>query len=497
MIFNIKLQVHVSQRSTVADHCRHYALSDPDDSHYQSECDHQHDKLCDRCSMLTDTLKCIEDALQERSENLPKDMKEELTFRVRQTKANIQAWKAHLLRYVNKDEARVDILEALDETSVFLTQDWTMKFIPKKFRESQKDWFAKCGITWHITVATKKGNDGQLEMLTFVHIFQSCSQEYVIVLAIISDIIERLKNIMPKLRSVSYRQDNAGCYRNGPNIFHAELLGNCHSVTIKQIDFSNLQGGKGACNRNAATIKSHMHLHLNEGNDITSPEDMMKAILLSGGVPAMAVTLCGPPDIPDMPTLKLDGVSQVSNVKYSDDGIRIWKAYKIGPGKLLPSKDLQLPIESQIPSLSVIKTSDGQFTPIKSKNQKPRETVATEEPPSAQSEAGEPNALFSCPEEGCTMTFLRHSSLEQHLDCGKHKFALERETIFDKAILSYAEKLEGQLIGIPYLDVSGTKTTVQDKRENVPMGWALRSSPGRKRRLSKNQKEYLLQKFQI
>jgi hypothetical protein len=67
----------------VADHCRHYALSDPDDSHYQSECDHQHNKLCDRCSMLTDTLKCIEDALQEWSENLPKDMKEELTFRVR------------------------------------------------------------------------------------------------------------------------------------------------------------------------------------------------------------------------------------------------------------------------------------------------------------------------------------------------------------------------------------------------------------------------------
>ena len=115
-------------------------MSDPDDSDYQSECDHQHDNYsCDRCSMLTNTLKCIEDALQLQSENLPKDMKEELTFRVRQAKTNIQAWKAHLLRYVNQDEARVDILEALDETSVFLTQDWAMKFIPRKFRESQKE----------------------------------------------------------------------------------------------------------------------------------------------------------------------------------------------------------------------------------------------------------------------------------------------------------------------------------------------------------------------
>jgi hypothetical protein len=447
--------------------------------------------------MLTNTLKCIEDALQVQSENLPKDVKEELTFRVRQAKTNIQAWKAHLLRYVNQDEARVDILEALDETSVFLTQDWAMKFIPRKFRESQKDWFAKRGMSWHITVATRRGKDGQLEMLTFVHIFKSCSQDYVVILAIISDVIERLKGIMPKLRSVFYRQDNAGCYRNGPNIFYAKLLGNCHGVTIKRMDFSDPQGGKGACDRKAATIKSHMRLHLNEGNDINSHEDMMKAILSSGGVPAVAVTLSGPSDIPDMPTLKLDGVSQVSNVKYSDDGIRIWKAYKIGPGKLLPSKDLQLPTESQIPSLSVSETSDSQFTPIKSKTPKSAEAVGIEETPSASSEAKEPKALFSCPEEGCTMTFLRHSSLEQHLDCGKHKFALERETIFDKATLGYAEKLEGQFIGIPHLDVTDSKTTVQNKEETLPMGWALRSSPGGKKRFSKNQKDYLLQKFQI
>lgn len=58
---------------------------------------------------------------------------------------------------------------------------------------------------------------------------------------------------------------------------------------------------------------------------------MKKAILSSGGVSAVSVTLSGPPVIPNVPALKLDGVIQISNVKYiySEDGIRIWKAYII------------------------------------------------------------------------------------------------------------------------------------------------------------------------
>lgn len=112
-----------------------------------------------------------------------------------------------------------------------------------------------------------------------------------------------------------------------------------------------------------------MRIYLNEGNDITSPEHMKTAILSSGGVPAVSVILSGPPLIPNVPALKLEGVSQISNVEYSEDGIRFWKAYKIGSGKLMSSKDLKLPTESQMPSLTVIERNESQFTPIKSKTQ--------------------------------------------------------------------------------------------------------------------------------
>ena len=104
------------------------------------------------------------------------DTKEEMEFTVKKAKKHILAWKAHLLRSINQDEARLDTTEALNETSVFLVQDWAMKFIPRKFRKRQKDWFSKKGLSWHITVATRHDSE-QLEMMTFSHVFQSCSQD--------------------------------------------------------------------------------------------------------------------------------------------------------------------------------------------------------------------------------------------------------------------------------------------------------------------------------
>ena len=40
------------------------------------------------------------------------------------------------------------------------------------------------------------------------------------------------------------------------------------------------------------------------------------------------------------------------------------------------------------------------------------------------------NKLFSCPEEGCIKSFQRFSSLQHHLDVGRHNYALENETLF-------------------------------------------------------------------
>ena len=142
------------ESSVIPDHCRRFALSDSKCFDYLEACNHIHDGACDRCSLEERSIREIEDALP-----LVAATREELDglkFNTEQARRNINSWKTHLLRAVNQDEARINVIERLDENSVFLVQDWAMKFLPRKYRESQSDWFAKRGLPWHITVAVRQ-----------------------------------------------------------------------------------------------------------------------------------------------------------------------------------------------------------------------------------------------------------------------------------------------------------------------------------------------------
>ena len=268
-------------------------------------------------------------------------------------------------------------------------------------------------------------------------------------------------------------------------------------LTIKRLDFSDPLGGKGSCDRKAASIKSHTHIYLNSGHDIETPEQMTDAIRSSGGVPSLSVTLCDSITSPSMDSYKIDGVSLLSNIEFSEEGIRVWRAYGVGTGKLM-SQIPEAPLSNMLPSLVVRQAHPSSFSSgvkrrahgvhlsgIRSTDDK----TETEEEHSASREA-----LFTCPEEGCTQTFLRHSSMMQHLDCGTHKRALENETLFDKATQQYAEQLDGQALVVPVVSTVSTRAGHTDSQ---PMGWALKPRAIRRTRLTANQNSYLTTKFKL
>ena len=203
---------------------------------------------------------------------------------------------------------------------------------------------------------------------------QTCNQDSCAVLSIMKDVIEKLKSQLPQLKTVFYRQDDAGCYHCGATIVGASFAGCCSGVSVKRIDFSDPQGGKGPCDRKAASIKSHMKVYFNLGSNIDTAKEMVDAIQSLGGVAGVDVILCSSSQI-QKPSLnvKIEGVSSISNIEYNDGSLRVWKAYGIGPGKCDQLTKLGIPPVVPIPDLAkydgdtVKPTPNAHFIKIKSR----------------------------------------------------------------------------------------------------------------------------------
>ena len=133
------------------------------------------------------------------------------------------------------------------------------------------------------------------------------------------------------------------------------------------------------------------------------------------------------------------------------DGIRVRQEYNIGKARFIKCSELNLPIKispSQIMKVTEDNTSPkATFTKMKARgpaaehlNRKSRVEKANSSPQKTK--------LFQCPNYGYVKSFQRYSSLQRHLDVGKHKYVLERETLLDKAMQSYATKLVQGNVGL-------------------------------------------------
>ena len=91
-------------------------------------------------------------------------------------------------------------------------------------------------------------------------------------------------------------------------------------------------------------------------------------------------------------------------------------------------------------------------------------------------------------------SYQRHSSLQKHLECGRHKYVLEYETLYDRTVLEHASRLEKGPGAV--LELRDTESTPSSSVAALEMGWALKQSRSRNIRFTDKQKDYLIAKFQ-
>ena len=62
-------------------------------------------------------------------------------------------------------------------------------------------------------------------------------------------------------------------------------------IAVRRADFSDPQGGKGSCDRKAASVKAHIRRYVNEGNDVTNAEEFQSAVLSNGELQGVRLPL--------------------------------------------------------------------------------------------------------------------------------------------------------------------------------------------------------------
>lgn len=74
-------------------------------------------------------------------------------------------------------------------------------------------------------------------------------------------------------------------------ILASKMISELTGITVHRLDFSDPQGGKGQCDRFAATLKKHARAYVNEGHNISTPQEFVDALFSHGGVPGARISL--------------------------------------------------------------------------------------------------------------------------------------------------------------------------------------------------------------
>ena len=469
-------KTHVGRDEQCSDYCTVHALSDNNAGEFRGECDHQHNYECERCQSL-------EEVLGEVAEMLEKaDMMDEervrLRFEYSESVPSIKAWKAHLLRSSNQEEAKQEALQKLDENSCLVIMDWAMKFLPVQYREQMSDFFGERGRSWHISaVITRAAVESKHEVECFVHIFNNCTQNSFAVLSMIEDLLHKVKQEYPVVTTAYLRSDNAGCYHNGPLLLSLREVGERTGIRPVRYDFSEPQAGKDICDRKTAAMKAHIKRWVNEKHDVATAEDMKAALESHGGITGCRAAVVEVDTTRERnKDCKIPGISALNNFQYEEYGIRMWKSYHIGPGRLISYSELGVASQGDT-GLRVIQPF-GQATQKGSVGENIRQR----------------SDIYSCQEAGCVLTFKTQAEADNHMDTGKHRLEEDCESTYDRIRRKWAGMVTGVTFA-PDLPSTSLQGGESSSAAHKPLGWALKVTK-RPTRITDNVKTFLMEKFE-
>ena len=479
---------HCQEESACPDHCRVFALSDANDADYQTLCNHEHDHACRDCDSLKEVIQEIQRSISEYSSKInDKEKEDDLRYEADIAEVKIKEWKAHIMRAQNQEQSKQNILLSLQQNEVFVILDWAMKFTQMKFREKQSEWFGKRGINWHICCVISRKED-KLEVTSYAHLFNSCTQDWFSVLSIIENLMSIIKKSNLGITKAYLRSDEAGCYHNSSLIASLRDIGDRQGIEIVRYDHSEPQHGKDLCDRILCPMKAAIRRYCNEGHDIVTAHDMQVALDKRPVQGTTAAVFCVSEEKETLKMKKIANYSSLHNFEFTPDGLRVWKAYNIGTGKLISWESIIL-YHQEATGL------------VEEKSFFPTSTREMYRKTNQQKKDAEDEDSIECPNPQCMAEFHSRSELEAHLNVIGHHSPAEqvRRGLYDTLRIDWVRRFQN-------ISLDGKRQTRHESEVEsatapedgvLKMGWALHKPRGGQTRFSHKVRAYLQKKFEI
>ncbi|KAF1754714.1 hypothetical protein GCK72_021278 [Caenorhabditis remanei] len=515
-------RLHVKKCSRVADHCATLALSDPMDKSMASSCStgnytHKYDLKCERCEQVNNTLNEIESLATQLTSSASLTNSESLERRkgemvqIKKYIEDIFELKKHYLRAAYTNQEREDILSSLKDNEALITLDFAQKYLPRWHREKQSDYYGKKGISYHVAHTTARIGDVYTQH-SFVHIYsKEVPQDSKLVVMTLLHVLRQLKKV--GIIRASIRSDNAGAYHCAATINSLHWLMEMSGVSISTYTFSEAQNGKSSSDRDASRVKRKAENYVAKDGNIMTSEHFFSALTQGRLLNGMSI-YHGYVTVNGNVTSKWPGISNLNHFTVEKNGIRGRRYGSIGSGQLLKKESLNpmngtyhfeeagftpSKIESNATERTNVMSSlqtkfwyHSKCSPIRSNKTKVNsssECIFEDDnttPEIEDSDIETPSdiigKLYSCPEVGCSASFLRMGNLEAHVLRGKHKLSPVKLTLRDAAFNFYSRNIEEvgktrtcPMVGEALEELKETSNTTFSK-----MGWALPRKQTRK-----------------
>lgn len=288
-----QFKMHLKPSSRCASHCIQHALASDDDKVAFKKCNHVHDLFCSDCDSVQILFANLAELIEIEIENRPLmyqqtaadvEMLEEFRERIKLHQTHLNFYLGHAVRSHHSAAVKVKIPAGLKEHQACVTADYKMKYLQSQYRESQQDWFAKAGMTWHgvwVSVLREK---------KFVsHFFHNVSddkrEDGFAIMSNIEQALKAMKHAFPELTEAYVMSDGAGAYSGAYLAINLAMMGDWTGIHVIAHFIGESGQGKSTLDAMFGVLTQALERTTRTGRqyDILKAADLRNALVAFGG----------------------------------------------------------------------------------------------------------------------------------------------------------------------------------------------------------------------